>query len=490
VQGGGEAGKIAVMHDDRPRSTEDMGAFEHLMYRSEQQRHARSMLLAVMVLDRAPDWPWLVETYERVSRMYLRFRQRVVTPIVPLPSPQWAVDPDFDITYHVRRLRTPEPGTMRQLFDLAEMAMMTPLDPTRPLWETTLVEGLEDGRAAIIQKVNHAVTDGMGGVQLMALLFSTEREATPPAMPPVPVSADVTPRDLAQRGLASLPRDALAQLRARLPDFVRSGIQALQNPRDTYEGLRTFLDSARRVAGPLPAPSSPLLARRGIARRFEVVELPLDALKRSAKTAGGSVNDAYLAAVGGALRHYHDELGVPIDALPAAVPISVRAESDAVGGNRWAGARLAIPTGPPDADKRIRAVREVMLSARSEPALHALDAVAPVLSRSPEPILEVLASVALGTDVQISNIPGPPMPLFIAGSEIVAQYPFGPLPGPAMMVTMMSYAGTCYVGINYDPMSVTHEDEFRAALVAGFDEVVGEGTSNLPLAKHDDIGRR
>jgi diacylglycerol O-acyltransferase len=474
-----------AMRDDRSRSAEDMAAFEHLMFRAEQMRNARSTLLAVLLLDRSPDWDRVIAIHDRASRLFLRLRQRVVEPAVPVPAPKWVVDPDFDLSYHLRRVRTPAPGTTRQLLDLAETAMMTPLDPTRPLWETTLVEDLEGGRAALIQKANHAVTDGMGGVKLMSLLYQTERDTPLEPMPAVPVGADVTPGELARGGIARLPTEVVRYARSGVPSLVRSGWRALRSPRDRVDGTRAFLQSAGRVVGPPPAEPSPLLARRGSARRFEVVEVPLAALRGAAKAVGASVNDAYLAAVGGALRHYHDALGLPVDALPAAIPISLRADDDPIGGNRWAGARLAIPTEPADASERMLAVREVMLSVRAEPAIDALSAVAPVMSRSPVALLSMLSSTAQGIDLQASNIPGPPDALFLAGAEIEAQYPFGPLPGPAMMITMLSYRGSCGIGITYDPASVTDANQFRDALVAGFDEVVGAGVTRLPVAARD-----
>src|SRR4029077_17859796 len=115
------------------------------------------------------------------------------------------VDPDFDLDYHLRRIALPAPGTLRQLLDLAELTLQSPLDTSRALWEAIYVEGLEGGRAALLTKLSHAITDGLGGIALFEQVYDTERDPEPRPMPPVPVPRDLSGNDLLRRSLRQLP---------------------------------------------------------------------------------------------------------------------------------------------------------------------------------------------------------------------------------------------------------------------------------------------
>src|ERR1700736_4405011 len=140
--------------------------------------------MALERLDSTPDWDRFLAVFETASRRVLRLRQKVVVPSVPTASPRWVVDPDFNLNFHVRRVHVPDPGTMREVFDLAEVSFQSPLDISRPLWTATLVEGWEDGRAAVMVHMSHAVTDGVGAVEMFAHVYALERD--PPQRELVP----------------------------------------------------------------------------------------------------------------------------------------------------------------------------------------------------------------------------------------------------------------------------------------------------------------
>jgi diacylglycerol O-acyltransferase len=216
---------------------------------------------------------------------------------------------------------------------------------------------------------------------------------------------------------------------------------------------------------------SPLLARRSLHRRLDTIDVPLGELRTAAKAAGCSVNDAYIAALCAALRLYHDKLDVPIDALPLVMPVSVRRADDPVGGNRWAALRLAAPVSEPDPVARMRAIHELVRKGRSEPAITAFDAAAPILARAPIELLTLLAAKEVSSDIQASNVPGHSRPTYIAGARILRVCPFGPITGSAMMVVMFSLADTCFIGVHYDPASVTEQELFGWCLREGFREV-------------------
>ena len=250
-----------------------------------------------------------------------------------------------------------------------------------------------------------------------------------------------------------------------------------------------FADSARRMLIPQPAETSPLLRRRSLASRTIVLELPLADLRTAAKSVevnGGtaSVNDAYLAALCGGLARYHDVLGVPVDAIPLAIPVSLRGADDRASGNRFTGVTIAAPLGEPDPAERMRQVREQVIARRSEPALDVIGRLAPALAMLPDETLHEVVERIPPPDVQASNVPGYAKETFLAGARVQRQYALGPLPRVAMMAILVSRAGTCTVAFRYDTASFTAADQLEKCLQAGFDEIVEVGrTPTRSVAK-------
>jgi len=461
-------------HDPPLHFPRQMHAVDYLMFRGEHAPRSRTAMLSVSLLDTVPDLDRLRAVYERASRVVVRMRQHVVEPVVPVTAPQWIVDPDFDITYHVRRFRLPEPGTVRQLLDFAQPLHAAPLDTARPLWEVYLVDGITEGdaRAALILKMHHAISDGVGGIALAGEIYDAERDFDRGPLPPRPAPEDVTSGDLVKKAVRRAPISITEAIVRGTAHVVGIGVRALRTPDRAANNAARFVSSAQRVVGAPPVPPSPLLSRRGIRRRLEWHEFPFDRFRRAAKAAGGSVNDAYIAALCGALRRYHEALGVPIDALPLALPVSLRSDDDPAAGNRFAGARIVAPIGERDPVERIAAIREQVLTAVGEPAINALSTVAPVLARLPQPVIDTMASLGTGVDVQASNVPGFPEAPYIAGAKMLKTLAFGPVPGVAMMVVLFTEGGMCYIGVNYDTASITAHELFAQCLREGFDEIL------------------
>jgi hypothetical protein len=192
--------------------------------------------------------------------------------------------------------------------------------------------------------------------------------------------------------------------------------------------------------------------------------------------ARGSLNDGLLAAVIGGFRRYHERHGAPVDRLTVGFPISLRAQDDPQGGNRFTGARFAAPMAETDPAARIAAVRQFVLAARAASAAAADTvpaALAPVIGWLPAPVVSTVSGrLTSKNDVQVSSIPGVPFPVYIAGSRITHMYPFGPLPGCAAMITLISHNGNCCIGINTDTLAVTDPGGLADDLRAGLDEVV------------------
>ena len=156
-----------------------MNPLEALMWRAEADPRLRSTICAIELLDTTPDWERFVAAHDWATRLVPRFRERVVEPLLGLGTPCWSVDPEFDLHYHVRRMRLPEGGGWPEVLAISEQIAMTPFDRVRSPWEAVLIEGLPDGKAAYLLKLHHSTTDGMGAVGLFTQLHSRKREATP-----------------------------------------------------------------------------------------------------------------------------------------------------------------------------------------------------------------------------------------------------------------------------------------------------------------------
>lgn len=453
---------------------DELSAFDQLMHRGEANPRTRSGIMAVEILDSTPDWDRYRTNFEHASRSILRLRQHVVTPTLPTAAPRWVVDPDFNLDYHVRRLRVPEPGTLRQVFDQAEIALQSPLDISRPLWSATLIEGLPDGRAAQLLHLSHAVTDGVGGVEMFSRIYDLERDPEPKPVPPLPIPEDLTPNDLMREGINHLPGSLIGNTLGAIAGTARAVGRVVTDPVSAVNGAVDYARSGARVMQQAADPS-PLLRRRSLSTRSEAIDIKLSDLHTAAKAAGGSINDAYLAGLSAALRLYHDQMGLPISQLRMAVPVNLRADADPAGGNRFVGVNLAAPIGVTDPVARIGRVRAQMTRKREERALDMVGAVAPVASLMPDSVLEAMAGSVVNSDVQASNVPVYAGDTYIAGAKILRQYGIGPLPGVAMMVVLVSRSGYCTVTARYDRASIRDPDLFARCLIDGFDEVLALG---------------
>ncbi|MFC9790185.1 wax ester/triacylglycerol synthase domain-containing protein [Rhodococcus sp. NPDC127528] len=455
-----------------------MSDFETGMWRMEEaQPQLRTPIVAVDVLDRSPDWGRLVKAHEWASHIVPRIRMRAVEPAFGLGNPVWSVDPEFDLDYHLRRVRLPEPADFDHALRMCRHLATEPFDKARPPWTAMLIEGLPEGRAVYVVKTHHSMTDGMGGIGLMTLLHSRRAEPTPDKPDRLPAP----PEHLST--LTAMRQDVVSEIQktpGRIGDLVGGAVRAAVATATDPVGAATevvgYANSLRRIVTPPPATGSPLLRNRGLGRWFGVLEVGLPELKSAAHVARGSVNDAYVAALLGGFARYHDKLGVTVGQVPMGMPVNMRRASDPSGGNRFAAVRFAGPATEADPVKRIARVRAIVLGLREEPALDALDLAAPLLSRLPTSLLaNWYLSQSTGLDLQASNVAGVPVPVYLAGARIERMFPFGPAPGCAVMATLVSHAGTCCIGVNLDTAAVTKPALFMDCLQESLDEIVALG---------------
>lgn len=451
----------------------EMNGLESLMWRAEGDPRLRSTICLLELLDVTPAWDRFVAAHEWATRLVPRFRQRVVEPALGIGNPAWVVDANFDLSYHVRRIGLPPGSDWDTALSVAQQLAMVPFDRARSPWEVTLVEGLPAGRCGYLLKLHHATTDGLGVVQLLEMLHATSREPNPTKPQPRALPSErSTPAELLgqqlSRDAASIPRIAARNALV--------AAHALQRPDRAVLRAARFGASLRRVLGDPEGESSPLLAGRSLSWRFSTLDVEFAPLRTAAKAAGGSLNDAFVAALLGGFRRYHEELGRPIDTMPIAIPISVRKADHPEGGNAFAGARLAAPVGIADPVARMQAIGNLVQEARREPAVAALGLVAPAISRLPAPMISQLAGcMTKANDLQASNVPGLRGDRYVAGAKVERAYGFGPLPGCATMISLISHGELCYIGINLDPAAVTDAPRFVRCLREGFDEVIAVG---------------
>lgn len=455
----------------------DSSRFEHrmsdsdaLMWTIEKDPLLRSTIMAVALLDQPPDHERVRDKIERGLRVIPRLRQRAAAPPLRVAPPAWIVDPHFDLDYHLRSVRCPGKGTLRDLLDYAAPLAMQGFDRARPLWEFTVVEGLADGRAALIQKVHHSVTDGVGGMELALMLLDMERDpdGDPGPMEPLTDAERPTPLGLLRDGLDHVRRRQLGI--ARRTAAVAPGVA-----RDVVGATRGAVDTARslgRLLTPVTEPLSPIMGGRSLSVHFDVLTAPLGESKAAAKKADGKLNDAFVAAVAGGLARYHERHGAPVDVLRMTMPINIRVEGQAAGGNQFVPARFPVPMNIADPLERMRVIRGLVAEQRAEPALAFTDAIAGVLNRLPTgAVTQLFGSMLKGIDFVTSNVPGAPFPVYLAGSRVEGNFAFAPLSGAATNITLLSHIDELQIGVNTDPAAVPDPDVFLACLQEGFDEV-------------------
>ncbi len=458
-------------------TTSFMRNTDALAWNMEHDPGLRSTIVGITWPGSRPDFGVLEARLDQVTRLVPRFRQRPVRPPGRFATPRW-VDCELDLTLRLRRIESPEPHTMDTVLAFARGEAMTEFEPSRPLWAATLVEGLEGGRAALVLKLHHSLTDGVGAVQLGMLLYELTPEpgpvssATPPELEPEPSGVELTREALTHtlRRLVWTARDGLGQVGPM-------ATAALRHPvRSTLDAL-AMATSLGRFVMPVSETLSPTMTGRGLDRHLDLIEVDLAELKGAGARQGATLNDAFIASVTGGLRRYHELHLSPVRELRVTMPISLRNESDPIGGNRITLERFTILVGEVDPGARVRVTGWQCRAARYEEAVPLSDAVAGFLNLLPA---GVIGSMLKHVDFVASDVPGVQVPLFLAGAPIEGTYAFGPTTGTAFNVTLLSYLGTCCIGCTMDTAAIPDPKVLVDCLRQGFDEVLALGGAYRP----------
>jgi diacylglycerol O-acyltransferase len=402
-----------------------------------------------------------------------RYRQRLH--YIPYEQhPVWVDDERFNLFYHVRHTSLPRPGSERQLKRLCGRILSQKLDPTKPLWEIWVVEGLEGGRFAMVAKVHHCMVDGISGVDLLTVLLSPTPETDfTPAAPwkprPAPSSGRLVADELLRR--VAMPFD-LARAAARA---VTDPGHAIETAIETAAGLVSVLGETVT-----PASETPLNPERiGPHRRFDWLRMDLSEVKAVKQRLGGTVNDVVLATVVGALRRFLPARGVAVEDLDfrALIPVSVRARNERCAlGNKVAQMMARLPLDERDPYRRLQRVTETTTQLKQSHQVEASELIEELSDWAASGLMTQV--MRLGSqrrlfNLIVTNVPGPPVPLYLLGAPLLAPYPSVPLfTNQALGIALFSYADGLYWGVSADWDVVPDLHEFVEALDAGFRELV------------------
>ncbi|WP_205650695.1 WS/DGAT/MGAT family O-acyltransferase [Actinoplanes solisilvae] len=449
----------------------------------DEDPHASLAIASVAVLDGpAPSQAEFAEAIRGRLALVPRYRQKVRRVPLNLGRPVWVDDPDFDLDFHLRRTALAEPGGDAALERLIGRVMSQRLDRDRPLWENWLVEGLPEGRWALISKVHHCMIDGVTGNELYRLIC----DSSPKPRRPVPDTWEPgVPQDD-----VDLTLDALGQL-ARIPfDQARWFAGALREPARAARQIGALTrGAAALVSAFVPAPATSLAGPLGRARRYAVARLPLEQIGAVAKAHEVTINDVYLAAVAGALRRLMLARGEePLaGAVRTLVPVNVRTESARhIFDNRVASLLVDLPVEIDDGPGRLRAVHERVAALRARHEVEAGVALVAVADQEPFPAVSLVVRSALrlpqrGLATVTTNVPGPPVPLFILGRPIREILPYVPIAERLRIgVAVMTYQGQAVIGVTTDFATVPEGGDIAGAIL---DEVRQLAPAPAPRAR-------
>ncbi len=434
----------------------------------------RSTIVTVLLLDRSPDWEVVRSRFDAVSRALPMFRQRVVSSPAQAP-PRWQYVSDFDLDYHIRRVGAPTPANLDGVVEMARIAQMDAFDPARPMWQITVIEGLDGGQSAVLCKLHHALTDGVGGVQIAMTVF--DLTDAPGAERPEAAEAQVVVPPTASADALDAYLEAFRYDVGAAGKFVNGAIKkvpgllagSVLRPLATAKAASATAASVYRTVRPVNRTGSPLMTERSLVRHLAVLDVPMPALRDAGHRCGAALNDAFVAGVAGGLRRYHEVHDCPVHDLHLTMPISLRHETDPLGGNRITLMRFDVPVGLTDPTSRIAEIKRRTRAVRNEPSLPYTQLIAGALNLMPR---WYIGSILRNVDFLASNVPGVPVPVFLGGAKVLKQYAFGPTIGSAVNVTLLTYVDTCAIGIDADTAAIPDYDVFHECLIAGFAEVL------------------
>ncbi len=377
-----------------------------------------------------------------------RLRQKVMFVPYRQGRPIWVDDERFDIDYHVRLTALPRPGDDRQLHELFSRLQSLPLDRSRPLWELWLVDGVEHDHLGLVIKSHHALGDGIANVDLVLTLVDLEREA-----PPDPPAPDYVPRPAPSPN--RLLVDSVVEELSRPVGIARAAARAARTPRELARTVGNAATALRQLGGmPPPAPWNVPVTKH---RRWVSADVAFDDVRAIRRRTGVTVNDVVLELCTAALRTYLEQQGQEVTGrtLKAMVPVSRRLDDEhgATLGNRVSLIVADLPIGDDDRHTRLQAIHEQTSELKGAGIAEGVETVvgaAGELTWLAAPMARLL-SRTIPMNLVITNIPGPPVPLYVRGAEVKRAYPYVEvIDNEGLTIAVVSYQDHLFFGLTAD----------------------------------------
>jgi diacylglycerol O-acyltransferase / wax synthase len=431
---------------------------------------------ATMILEGDP--PAFEELLDHVAErldLVPRFRQRVTPTPMRIANPEWTDDPEFDLTWHVRRAGLPRPRTVAQLREFVGWVMSEPLDLARPLWQLYLIEGLEGGRHAVLSKTHHALVDGVSAVDVGTILLDPNPEGTEMPVPEQPSEPDAPSSELL------FVRAATERIRKPLRRAREVAKGAITMPGETASRVMRTTEAFAELAigDPVCTPSS-LNVEIGRDRRVAFARAELQALKDARGDGGATVNDVILAIAAGGLRRFLVGRGEEVPRyLVALVPVSVRRPDEHLElGNRISTILVRLPLAAADPAERLELVRAETARLKQSEQARASSLIIEATGWTP-PTINRLISGAMARqlvfNLVVSNVPGPQVPFYLLGRRLREVYPFVPLSpqNHALSIGVVSYDGSVFFGLAGDRTVLADMDDLAPALADALADQTG-----------------
>jgi diacylglycerol O-acyltransferase len=406
------------------------------------------------------------------------FRRKVKDSVFNIGHPVWVDDEDFDIERHCHRIAVPQPGDDAELARLCAHIASQQLDRNKPLWEMWVIEGLADGRVAVMSKMHHAGVDGVTGANMISELCSLEPEAPP-------LDTEEGAKAAGSGGTVGIAIGGLAEMASRPVKFAR----ALSNSIPVLPAWVTRAQKGEAMPAPFTAPRTPFNGTITGHRAIAWAQLDLERVKAVKNAFGVKVNDVVLAMVASSLRMYLEDRGeLPESSLVAMVPVSVHAKSDRPGTNQVSGMFSELRTDIEDPAQRLKAIAEANeVSKEHNEALGAnllqdwAQFAGPAMFGA---AMRIYATLKLAErhpvihNLVVSNVPGPPVPLYFLGARITGLFPLGPVfHGAGLNITVMSREGQLDIGLIACPELVPDVWSLAETFPDALDELVAAAGS-------------
>ncbi len=408
-----------------------------------------------------------------------RFKQRIIQSRLPLTAPYWEDDEDFDLNAHVHRIALPAPGDQATLQELVSDLMSTPLDFTKPPWQMHIVENYGAG-CAVIVRLHHAIADGIALIYVLLSLTDMTPEASL-NHPETETTAVTGGRGGMVGALFKQAGSALNTTRRLTKRVVNEGRETLINPTHALDLAVQSTDFALATGRVVLRPADPKTIFRGelgVAKRAAWSRpLPLKDVKAIKNVTGCTVNDVLISAMVGGLRRYLIARDQPVDGLNfrAAVPVNLRKEHEmGTLGNRFGIVYLSLPIGIADSLDRLQEIHKRMVELKNTPEAAVAIGILNAIGMSPMEVqAQSVSMFASKATAVMTNVPGPPIPLYLAGKKIEQIMFWVPQAGRvALGISILSYANKVYLGVNTDAGLVPDPDEIIAGFYTEFDDLL------------------